>query len=490
MLKKLIIFILSNFLFGLNNISFTFAKYYSLNLDKKINKINSNIDTNTNLVSYENIIHTLNDNNDLNKDKILLLVKHNLKPERQEFLEQLISEKKFTNQINLLEGVAAIPILNYYNVQYYSKIFIGSNLQEMTVILDTGSNLLWVSSSNCPSCRSYTNKFCENNSTTFMDMNMQKNITYAIGYVNGSFVQDDVYLYDQMGVKGFKFLLVNQEDYLNGTIADGVLGLGIDIEGDNRNSLVYSLYLNKQISAPFFSFYLTDSKLGSRFYLGDIRENSYLSDIFNFMQYCKVDNNSYYWLCNMQKLSFVNSQSNSTSEIITNSKVIFDTGTSFMLIPALDFLFMIPSFTEKAKEKSCGVTMGLQFICKCNSPRDFDDIVIYFNQETKLNIKTENIIDFFPTQEYQCRFQVIIDIFMLDTWILGDSVLRDSLITFDMENKQIGWIQDVNHLSTLLADRDLKNSKESTYNYLWIGLIVVLVISISFFVYSLTKCSK
>ena len=47
----------------------------------------------------------------------------------------------------------SIPITNYWNIQYYGPIYIGSSQEKMTVIYDTGSNLLWLPSPVCTNCR-------------------------------------------------------------------------------------------------------------------------------------------------------------------------------------------------------------------------------------------------------------------------------------------------------------------------------------------------
>lgn len=412
---------------------------------------------------------------------------------------------KEINSIDHLLKVASIPITNYFDVQYYGSLFLGSNLQELTVIFDTGSNILWVESKDCVSCRNFTVKYDYNQSSTMTDLNMDKNITYAIGYVSGKYIQDNVYIAKDMGVEGLKFLIIDYEDKLAGTIADGVLGLGVETDGDINNSFIQMLYKQGKIKQPSFSFFLTETKKDSRLYIGDIKENPYLSDIFSHMTYCSVSNHSHYWQCDLNEISLlrkdigddlingVNNTDNKFEEtkeeinatFITTSKVIFDTGTSYLIVPALDFLYMIPAITERALDKKCGLTPYFQLICKCLSPKHFDDILLNIGGNN-FKIQTENIIEFYPTLEYQCRFELIVDIFMMDAWILGDNVLRYTLLTFDMLEKRIGYIQDINSISdevVLSTDEDDLNVGTSNNSMkIWYFLGFIFVFTVIFYI--------
>jgi hypothetical protein len=183
---------------------------------------------------------------------------------------------------------------------------------------------------------------------------------------------------------------------------------------------------------------------------------------------------------------------NKTSSITAldlKSKVIFDTGTSYLIIPANDFIFLLPNFINSAVDGKCGITPYMQFICKCNSPKDFDDIEIHFGG-SKLIIDSENLIEYYPTLKFQCRFEILIDIVMMDAWILGDTVLRNSLITFDIDQRKIGWIQNIDKVSdSLILNQTVVQSGYNNVdsnkgdNYTWYILVGVLVLSLSYLIF-------
>ena len=169
-------------------------------------------------------------------------------------------------------------------MQYYCKIFLGTHKESMNVILDSGSNLVWVPGKNCQNCRTYTNKYDPFLSNTSKISNEKVNITYAKGRVSGGIIEDSISFIKKhkagsSELTDFRIVLVDKEENLTGTLSDGIVGMGIDMEGKSRNSLIYSLYETGVISTPQFTFYLSDSKKLSRLYLGNIYQNVYLREL-------------------------------------------------------------------------------------------------------------------------------------------------------------------------------------------------------------------
>lgn len=75
--------------------------------------------------------------------------------------------------INLrqIEGKDALinkELLNYYNVQYYGTLYVGSQQTEMQLIFDTGSSWLWLPSKECGNdCPQKSSLFDNNQSLTY-----------------------------------------------------------------------------------------------------------------------------------------------------------------------------------------------------------------------------------------------------------------------------------------------------------------------------------
>ena len=98
------------------------------------------------------------------------------------------------------------------------------------------------------------------------------------------------------------------------------------------------------------------------------------------------------------------------------------------------------------------------------------------------------MIDYYPYERYQCHFQIIVDVFGLNIWLLGDSALRASLITFNMNTKQIKWVQTKNRFDEMqLANSAMVNNHDTLFasfnwvNWLIYAMIALCVIGIVFY---------
>ena len=390
---------------------------------------------------------------------------------------------------------SSINLSNFFNIQYFGSIYLGSTNQKLSIIFDTGSNILWVPLYNCTSCRNYTKKYNPLNSSTSKSLNIKKNITYAIGYVNGNLYEDSIsinsnpkkeFLYNQkMQADNFIFLAIHEEKNLSGTIADGVMGLGINDEGNYRNSFIETLYNQNKIKSPSFSFYLTHSKDQSRIYIGDILENNYMKNFFKNKKFnkCDVPLLSNYWLCNIQKgIQMYDPLGKNDYNFISNSDLIFDTGTSYIIIPRNDFLHIITHFNRKIPDK-CKINQNYQLICKCNSEYEFGSFSIYLGFGNFFNISFSDIIDYNSKNTFQCHFQIMVDVFDIKTWILGDSALRSTLISFNIEEREIKFIQNVNRMFNqdnlaVSASDYIEKLNQSYYHLIYwlLGIFVLLII--------------
>ena len=423
---------------------------------------------------------------------------------KKEKLKEKIPEKerhkhkeKKKNKTQSNPYFTILDLKNFFNIQYFASIYLGENRQKISVIFDTGSNILWVPFANCTHCRNYTKKYNPLNSSTSKNLNIQKNITYAIGYVSGHLYQDSIslnsnnnnsHIYNQeLTADNFRFLVVNEEKNLSGTIADGVMGIGINNEGNSQNSFIQTLYKENKIKSPSFSFYLTHNKQKSRLYIGDILENDYIKELFSYTKFnkCSVPSSSNYWLCNINNgIEMYDSNNTNTYNFQSTSNVIFDSGTSYIIIPRTDFLQIITHLNSKSD--NCKINQNYQLICKCNSPNEFGSFSIKFDNDNIFNISFYNVIDYNSKNYFQCHFQIMVDVFDIHTWILGDSALRSSLITFNMEKREIKYLQNINErinklrlaTSAAVAIETINSYYYDIIYYLLIAVVIFMIISV------------
>lgn len=395
-----------------------------------------------------------------------------------------------------------LKLYNFKDVQYSGDIYVGTPYNKYTVIYDTGSNLFWLPSKNCTiKCRNGTNKYIPELSSTSKNMHIKKNISYARGYIKGRLFKDKValnkqsmfsFLYNkELYVDDFKIIAAYKEKYLYRTVFDGIAGLGINDEGDINNSLIKLLYYQNKISVPSFTFYLLSNKYqnntneASRLYVGDILENDYIHNLFkNKIKYCYLPDNNNYWLCKSQtiKLELNNEQNNTminkTKTFNSQSGIIFDTGTSYTLLPIKDSKEIMDYFNNTLNKK-CYVTKFHQMICQCNSEKEFGSIKIYFDNDNYYQINFEDLIEYNQSKIFQCRFKMLVDKIDFGIWVIGDSSLRSSLITFNMEERKISFIQNINQIidNNKIAKSVLLNQGWMSSSWFWI-LIILGVLSI------------
>ena len=391
---------------------------------------------------------------------------------------------------------AVLKLSNRNDVQYYGDIYIGIPKKKMTVIFDTGSNILWVPSNQCTTCRKDSVRYNPIVSKTSEKINKSNSIAFAVGFVEGEIYSETVSLNsyesflksfnNELIAEKYKFLSVNKEMNLTGTISDGVMGLGIYNEGDPYNSFIETLYNQKQINEPSFSFYLFGVKNISRLYIGDILNNVYISKLFNNnKQECFVGKNDLFWECYPYNgIKLINNNSDKIKTFNTNSSIIFDTGSSYTLIPKPDFMII---FNFLKLEHNCIISGENQLLCQCSSKNEFGKIELNFDNKNKFVINLNNMIEFYRNSKYQCQFQITMEIYDLNTWILGDSSLRRNLISFNMYERKISFIQNISGIieDTKIGQSSWINKSGSLlYSFVfWFIILVTIGLIILFILY-------
>ena len=428
-------------------------------------------------------------------------------------------ENEFLNQTNntsknLMESqknlqYTMIQLSNYKDIQYSGDIYVGTPYKKYSVIYDTGSNLFWLPSINCTlKCRNETNKYNPELSSSSINLHIKKNISYAKGYIKGRLFKDKVcinknsgfsFLYNkELSIDNFKLIAAYKEKYLYRTIFDGIVGLGINDEGDEYNSLIKTLYNQNKISIPSFSFYLLSNKGNnnnnisfnssndiSRLYIGDILENNYINNLFkNKTKHCYLPEKNDYWLCQSNSIEL--SLNNKSNIINSTSGVIFDTGTSYTIIPKNDSQNIIDYFNNTLNKK-CIITKYHQIVCECNSAKEFGNIKIFFDENNFYQINFEDIIQYNHRFRYQCHFQMLVDKIDFGIWVIGDSSLRNNLITFNMDERKISFVQNI---TDIIDDNKIANNFFKKNNWIsnalfWIFIIGGILLVVLLIIYIL-----
>ena len=395
---------------------------------------------------------------------------------RKKLLNKTYNNEDLSLNNNTDSKFTVVKLRNYKNVQYIGDIYLGTPPSQLSVIFDTGSNFLWVPSSECTNCIKNTNRYNPKLSSTSKETNITKSITYAIGFVEGNLCYDTISLNYNRNIKAkdLLFLNVKNEENLTGTVSDGVFGLGIYNEDDPQISLIESLYNQKQINEAGFSFYLLGVNNISKIYIGDIFKNEYIFNLFkDKIKECFVPKDSLYWECiSNGGIMISNAAQNNKKIFFTNSSFIFDTGSSYTMIPKNDFDAI---FNFISLEHKCILNKYNEILCQCNNEKEFGKIEINFDTNNKYIINLENLIEI-RNGNYKCHFQITKENYDLHFWILGDSALRGNLVNFNLYERKISFVQNI---SGIIDEKKMLDSKwiQRSSNLLFYLFIAFLILA-------------
>ncbi|KAL7331935.1 hypothetical protein PS15p_204053 [Mucor circinelloides] len=358
------------------------------------------------------------------------------------------------------------PVYNL-RTEYMATVHIGTPAQRFNVILDTGSSDLWVPSNTCSKDLCPYNAFDPKKSSTYKDLNQGFDILYGTAYAVGEYGSDSVAL-SGVTVTRQQFAIVNETKGLypsttgSATQPDGILGLGypglttVSNEGSNYNPLLFNMVEQKLIPKPVFSFSM-GGKMANIGWIGELtlggaNPDRYTGDIEYIPVIPESKSDPYEWWQSFGQGFTVVSENGTVAADIRLEQdrlTVFDTGTTLTYV---DMSFAKKIINSITGQTSFSVTPNAGiFVMDCKYKNTAARV------QLALSHKTEYVIDKSP---------LIIDVpasslvIPLDTediatakicgwgiagtadnseFLIGQSLLRNTYLTFDMEKNQIGF---------------------------------------------------
>ncbi|CAG8678550.1 16552_t:CDS:2, partial [Acaulospora colombiana] len=233
------------------------------------------------------------------------------------------------------------------DTSYYGVMQVGTPPQPYTVVLDTGSADLWISSASCARCAQQTtgNLFQENESSTFQQVSGTLDVSYGSGRAAGALGRDVVTMGGfQIADQVFGVATQVSNSFLTGNLS-GLMGLGFESLASTgatpwwqRASSAWTnpqMYRNTRGASG-------DDEPGGQFTMGGTNSSLYNGEI-NYTSLTRAQ----YWTIPMTSLGLVNGESISLSGSTANAAI--DTGTTLIGGPSsvLDqFYAQIPGATR------------------------------------------------------------------------------------------------------------------------------------------------
>ncbi|KAM7086945.1 pepsin A [Molossus nigricans] len=321
--------------------------------------------------------------------------------------------------------MAAQPLENYLDMEYFGTIGIGTPPQEFTVIFDTGSSNLWVPSVYCssPACSNH-NRFNPQQSSTYQATNQKLSVAYGTGSMTG------ILGYDTVQVGGMAdtnqiFGLSETEpgSFLYYAPFDGILGLAYpSIASSGATPVFDNMWSQGLLSQDLFSVYLSSNdQSGSVVMFGGI-DSSYYTGNLNWVPLSSET----YWQITVDSITM-------NGEAIACSggcQAIVDTGTSLLAGPT-NAIANIQSYIG-ASQNSNG-----QMVVSCSAINNLPNIVFTINGIQYPLAPSAYILQ--SQQGCTSGFQGMdLPTASGELWILGDVFIRQYFTVFDRGNNQVG----------------------------------------------------
>lgn len=310
-------------------------------------------------------------------------------------------------------------ISNFLNFQYYVSIYVGTPSQDFTVLIDTGSSILWIPSENCE-CHQSSSQFNSICSSTFVSSQNTIEIVYGKGRVQGVLSKETVKIAG-LEASNQDFLLSFKDSNLGNLKSDGVMGLGFDRLSNGLPNIIQTLKAQNKIEKGLFSIYLNkyEDAYPGIFTIGgydteinEIEKPVYINIYKEFgywtttVEYIKIGENTYY----------------------DYTFGILDSGSTLINGPnkQVDAIKK-----EIMKNNDCKNANFLQCQCEKNQYSQFPNLYIsidnnYLTIEPQSYLAYENNICY-----------VLIDYINDFYWLLGMPLLREYYSIFDIDNNQV-----------------------------------------------------
>lgn len=279
--------------------------------------------------------------------------------------------------------------MNLNNFQYIGDLWVGSQLQKMSFIFDTGSAWTWVPSVDCPDSQCSGEHYDFHKSKGFSDTGKVEDVTYGQGYIKGTVVNDDIAISSDPSTmaQDVNFILVREAKDLTGLQADGLLGLSPMTYRDGSKSgeqvhlLMNELKKDKVIDRAMFAVFLDDTKGASMIHIGGF-DQKIVDDSVKDAQDRGLTEQGIRWMPITTDIHWevrlfkykVDEQVGSAVQ----HEAIFDTGSSLTYVPKEVY----DEFTTKLKKATSCVYVARTRMtyCNCNSVlernTDFPELAI------------------------------------------------------------------------------------------------------------------
>ncbi|KAI9469823.1 MAG: aspartic peptidase domain-containing protein [Benjaminiella poitrasii] len=378
-------------------------------------------------------------------------------------------------KVNLIHSSFAersyLGLTNIYNdnqVQYLVNVQVGTPPQNFVVIVDTGSSLLWIPSTECPTSDCPLKKFNSSLSSTFSSYNSEFEIFYGRGYTKGIQAEDDVTLAgltinnQQVGLATATEDTIATHTGVDGIGANGILGLGFPDNNSlyHRNqisSVPFNMAAHNMLIEPIFSINtnsIYQDGWSGEIILGGKNTSNYVGNI-TYLPVVpdSISGNYVLWQIDTQSIRCKSCKYNHDQATViyyNNSMPIvtsIDTGTTFSYMKDAYIRNILSDLTDSDHHVLDQHSGCYPIDCRYAFNKDHDARVDFAfatsnaNQNVHFSIPVSELVE--PLDNTNIRYATkcvfsICPSSNSNSILLGDSVIRSLYLVFDMAEYRIG----------------------------------------------------
>lgn len=386
----------------------------------------------------------------------------------------LLSFLSFANQVYALRqlieqnGIISVPFdlvsLDRYMIV---PIALGTPPQEMSLVVDIGSDRTWI----------YKDTFQKDKSTTFfeqdsLDIKTQSDFSYQ-----GSWTEERI-TFGSDAINHFNILFVDliegNERFL------GALSFGREYDS-KKFSLVYRLSALNKIFSPIFTIQFDQSELRGNIIIGDIPTT--IKNQESFIGSCDLVtiDSGIKWACELTHVFFgilpkhnkhVDTETNKTVYSISSKEsvtsihqpAIFETIYNRIYVP-LSFIsdleknYFINTSSNIHICKKKEIDHSITFTCNMEEKAYLTNIHFFFDNELDLFLTH---IELFDCSDIECNFLVEYNP-LFTNWTIGIPLLKKFSTIFDYNIHQLSF-HGLGHIAVVeIENSDKESSATSTF---------------------------
>ncbi|KAB5585870.1 aspartic peptidase domain-containing protein [Coniochaeta sp. 2T2.1] len=303
---------------------------------------------------------------------------------------------------------------------YFIEVGVGSAATPMYMLLDTGAGTTWVMGSNCESeaCQMH-NTFGPSSSKTYQGTKDSFSIHYGSGNVTGVLAKDTLSMAGMSLSMSFGVASDTSRDFKNFPF-DGILGVSMS-RGATDNFLTV-VGESKVLQSNMFGVFLSRSSDGvntGEVTFGGIDDSKYTGPVTYSPVSAEARGD---WAIPMDGMAY-----DGTDAGVKNRLAYLDTGTSYIFGPPEDVAAL-----HKLIPGAKGDNNGFAYKVPCDSIKT---LTITFSG-VAYTLSPKDWMS--PPAGGVCTSNFYGQAVVKDSWLLGDSFLKNVYSVFDVDQKRIG----------------------------------------------------